>query len=431
MKTALESARIRGPIPLITTLALAVAALCDVPSRVTSSGGLSGSAALSVALGVFGVVSLPALLKKRIGPAAAFLPFVLFAIWAIALAAMLGTNTAGFQNLTIFWLFATVGTLTALYIDDAGAERVRRWLVVVACLVAAGYTASLLINGLGAVEPVGRRGFGLEALVLMAMLIPVGAARGKLTRALPWVLFLLIVASLSRTAMVAAGLLLAVRASQTRSGLRLYRFVALLAGAVAGMFWAVENLPVLQERFTGGDQAFQIGGYTIASQGRNNLWGVVWDNVGTAPILGHGPGSASDVIRRNIPGQTEPHNDYLRILHDTGTLGLALFIVAIVALLVATARRSARSTTIEEKAPHLGAFLALMALCVEMLTDNALIYSFVMAPLAVIVGLSLSKPLPAKRPRPARSPRQSRDQVLRMNELARLQLIRTDRPTRP
>lgn len=318
------------------------------------------------------------------------------------------SGVAGIQNIAIYWLFTAVAMITAAYGGDAVRETLQRRLIVVAWILAVLYAAGLALGGLDAEVFLSRRSFALEALILIAFLVPLAASRSWSTRWLPWTLFALIVASLSRTAMVAAAVLLVVRVSYTRTGMKLLRFVLLMAAALGGMIWAVLDIPVLRERFSGGDQAFQIGGFTLSTEGRNRLWGVVWNDVDSAPVLGHGPGAASAIIRRNIPSQDEPHNDFLRTLYDTGAVGLVLFVAALACLLVATARRARAATTPEGRAPHVGAFLALLALCFALITDNALIYSFVMAPLAVIVGLSVSVAPPARREKIAPAVAQAR-----------------------
>lgn len=423
----MEKQTSRAVTPFVTAAALVVAVLCDLPGSFRA-GGLSGSALLSIVVAGLGLVTLPALLKAPNQAAITpLLPFAAFATWATVLAVLVGSDTAGFQNIAVYWLFVTVAVITGAFSSDEGADRAQRFLVYVGWALAALYALSLAMDGLGSGAIFGRRSFALTALLLMAFTVPM-IDHGRLARWLPWVLFLLIAASLSRTALVVAAILVAVRAAYTRRGLRLGRVVLLIAAAVGGLFWAVENVAVLRDRFTGGDQAFQIGGLTISSQGRDLIWRVVLGDIDTAPILGHGPGAVSAIIKRNIPSQAEPHNDFFRALYDTGYIGLTLFVLGLSALLVAAGRRAIRTVDRQDKASHVGAFLALLAYIAGAMTDNALIYSFVMAPLAVIVGLSLSKPLPPKLPRRERTPRLSRDQARRADELARLERIRAPRP---
>lgn len=384
----------RAVVPAITLAGILTTALCDLPIKF-KFGSLSGTALLSAAVAGLGIITLPALFKQRI--TVEFLPFAALAIWATLLTALVGPNTAGLQNLTIYWMFLSIGILTATFVNKSGIDRIQKLLLHAGWALVALYGLGLLLSGPGSSVVLSRRSFALTALILIAFAVPI-IDRGRLARWLPWALFLLIAASLSRTALAVAALLVALRAAYTQRGLRLARTMLLIVSAGIFLIWAIQQNPVLNERFTGGDRAFQVGGVTISSQGRDAIWGVVISDVGTAPIAGHGPGAVSALITSHIPSQTEPHNDFLRVLYDTGLVGLTLFVTALGALLIGICRRALRTEDIREKARHTGAGLALVAFIGGATTDNPLVYSFVMAPLAVIVGLSLATRMPPKKP---------------------------------
>lgn len=381
-------------VPLACGLALLLGVLCDLPTRLEIYE-LSASALLSGTVAAVGVIGLPALLR---GPnqhaLAALLPFTLFVLWVTALALVFPLTIDGLQNLTIFWLFLATALTTAFFATPAIATRAQRGLILVGWILACMYALSLALDGIGAGSILGRRSFGIEALLIMAVAVPMvhSTHRSLGVRPLPWVLGVLIAASLSRTAMAVAVLFLAVRFAMTHRGVHLVRLGAMLAVGVWMMIVAIQRVPLLRERFTGGDQAFNVEGFTLSLQGRDRIWGAVLRGVDSSPYIGQGPGSVKAQVLAYMGTIDEPHNDFLRALHDTGWIGLSLLLFAIATLLTATVRRARRATDTDERATHIGAVLALVAFIFGCLTDNPMVYAFFMAPLGLIVGLSLARP---------------------------------------
>ena len=395
-------------VPLLTALGFLLAALCDALAYVTI-GPASGSAIISAMVAVFGIISLPSLISApNVGYFRPIAPVFLLAIWQSALSAMLGVTNDGLQTLSALWMFVSILLVTSAFVGQAGAVRGRRWLYGVGWLVGGIYAVELIMGGLGAAGLVGRRSFALEALVLLSAVVPYAFDRTSFSaRWQPYFLFALIAGSLSRTAMVVAAVLLVIRASFSRVGFRRGRFVFLGALSIAAGTVVVSSVPLLRERFLGGDQAFQFGGLSFSSQGRDAIWAVVLEGANRSPIIGQGPGSVKAEVSRLLPGIGEPHNDFLRVLYDSGWVGLALFVLGLLSLATATARRAFRARTLADAAPHTSALLAICAFVFACTTDNPLVYSFVLAPLAIIVGLSLREELPPKRDRKSQINRQS------------------------
>lgn len=383
-----------GPVvrPVLVTAAAGVAALCDLPAQVRV-GDLSGSAVVSAGLAALGFVFAGTLVSyRRWANVRPFLPFVVFFCWAVYTTALKGVDLAALQTLSVLCLFVAVGMTAARALGPADVDVYRRALTAAGWCIALLYAAGIALDGLDSQAIVGPRSFALEALVLMAMAVPYARSGDRAIRALPPVLLVLIAASLSRTATVLALVLLAVYVAYGRER-KAARLGLVLTAGIAALYWAVTNLPQVRERFTGGDRAFEVAGFTVSLQGRATLWELVLLGARDEPVVGHGPGSVREHIATFVPGQTEPHNDFLRVLYETGWIGLALFVWACVALLVAVARRARRAPGSSAAAPHVGALLALLVTLVGFLTDNALVYSFVMAPLAVVVGMSLALPV--------------------------------------
>jgi len=68
---------------------------------------------------------------------------------------------------------------------------------------------------------------------------------------------------------------------------------------------------------------------------RLDLWRDAWGYAKNSLIVGHGPGTASLVIGQNrshLLGSSEPHNDYIKIILETGLIGLAAYVFLILSL---------------------------------------------------------------------------------------------------
>lgn len=68
---------------------------------------------------------------------------------------------------------------------------------------------------------------------------------------------------------------------------------------------------------------------------RLDLWRDAWGYAQNNLLLGTGPGTAPLVIAANRPpdlGSSEPHNDYIKVILETGLVGLAIYVTLIAAL---------------------------------------------------------------------------------------------------
>jgi O-antigen ligase len=156
----------------------------------------------------------------------------------------------------------------------------------------------------------------------------------------------------------------------------------------------------LRSRFFEGDTSIRLGGLALNAEGRSEIWGLVYSDARQSLLLGHGAGTADSLVREHSLLLDQPHNDYLRILHDFGLVGLLLWVLAILCLFYATWMRAWRHD-VQRGYFHWAAFLALLALSACMVTDNPIAYIWIMVPVGALVGLSLATPLPG-------SPKQAR-----------------------
>jgi hypothetical protein len=372
-------------------VALALTALCDIPANLTVASGSTGSAVSTACFAGLIVFLVPSLaLMRDVGAGsrnaqAATAPLWPFLLWAVAAGALHGVGKYGIQNLAVFVMLIAGSALIAAT-DARRPEQIYRILIGCAWLTAAVYAASVVLHGAGTSTFFGARSFAIEALPLLAVAVAY-SHRSRAGRLLPWVLFMLIVLSLSRTAMFAGLVLMVFHMSRGRGGRSTAKMLIALVLVSAAAYVAVDHVSVIRDRFTEGDRGFSVGGTTLDTEGRNVIWPLVWHSAQEHAWLGAGPGTSTVLVSQTLPPETEPHNDYLRLWHDYGLVGLALWCGGYawaIASGIARARRAPAGSAMEAR--QVAAALALVALALVMLTDNAIIYPFAVAPVMLLVG---------------------------------------------
>lgn len=141
--------------------------------------------------------------------------------------------------------------------------------------------------------------------------------------------------------------------------------------------------------FAGGDQALVINGVHINTSGRVGMWQVIIESWLNRPMLGYGIPGPPEMLE--IPRWSHPHNDYLRILHQFGIVGLVLFLTFLLSLikrikLVLTSANLHK----DSKVIVMTAYFSSLALLCVMFTDNAIVYSYVVYPIMSLLGLSIN-----------------------------------------
>jgi O-antigen ligase len=107
---------------------------------------------------------------------------------------------------------------------------------------------------------------------------------------------------------------------------------------------------------------------------RSQAWGLALDLFRQQPVRGTGMGSYFPASAKIFPKATSPHNEYLRVLAETGVVGLALFVWALFSWVWFSVRtlRSLTDPFFRSLAlSALGASAAFIVLCI---TDNPLVY---------------------------------------------------------
>jgi O-antigen ligase len=312
---------------------------------------------------------------------------ILFGFWATA-SVVIHDSVAGAQNVLVYDTFVGAVIAGTSFTSAGSADRFLTWAKRAAWLVACLYLLSVARDGLGAESIYGPRSVALAGLVLLAVAV---SLRNRL---LAIVTLLVIGSSLSRTATVVAMVILClgIAVNSRRRIPRLGRIAFWSVAALIATGVAVTKIGPLRDRFLGGDAAVQYHGVRYNTSGRSELWSFTWRLAHEHLLLGGGPGDAQNQVTAQFGVQiSHPHNDYLRLLNDLGVVGLGLFLLAFLALLRATWIRGKRTGD----PIHWAALLALLGVGLSAITDNALVYPFVMAPLGVLVGLSLAHAVPS------------------------------------
>jgi O-antigen ligase len=252
---------------------------------------------------------------------------------------------------------------------------------------AAAYALCLAYYGLGTYEMIGPRSFGIAALFGVAWYASKWRFGKRGAFILAALLLVEIGASLSRVALVASLVMLTLgRVSATVKGW-LWGLLS-LGLAMVTFWWMVNSIEPLRDHFLLGDVKWRVGDVGINVSGRSSLWRVTYDSFLESPWVGKGAGSAAYLVRDRFRTIGHPHNDYLRVLHDYGIVGLSLWLLAwfrVLKQLWTQARFSERWGKPDAQL-QFAAFLAVLGTCQMMVTDNPMTYIFVMAPLGVLVG---------------------------------------------
>jgi O-antigen ligase len=165
----------------------------------------------------------------------------------------------------------------------------------------------------------------------------------------------------------------------------------IVIGLAVGLFYgAFTYITPLRERFTEGDVRTIGGSVSFNVTGRSTMWPITWHSYLESPWIGKGAGSSAKELFERA-GLSHPHNDYLRILHDFGLVGLLLWVLGFTILVrrIWRAWRDADDSRSRFAHVHLAALLGLAVVAIDMITSNPIVYIFIMGPLGVLVGSSL------------------------------------------
>jgi O-antigen ligase len=384
--------------------ALVLGGLVGLPASI-HVGPYSGQAAITAGMAILGLGTILALDRRCVAGLPRPLNLLLaFAVWGLLSFTWGSPTVAATQNLLAYLTFAFTILLgyVAVRIGPNSPALIGRAMTFASLLSFGLFATNLAIGGAGSNAVIASRSFGLFGLLGVAWFAAGWRYRVPWCAALTLVGVALITLSLSRTATVAAFLIAALAHSNLRRPPGGF-FRALLFTGVALILvvGAVAYIPSLHNRFFQGDVR-NVAGVSINLEGRTKFWSTTWQSYTKSSIIGHGAGSA-DVLITKVYGAAaaHPHNDYLRLLHDLGIVGAALWVLGYAGVLYRTGRAwqgpPLGAVPLHQRL-HCSACLGLLAVATAMITDNVMIYLFVMAPLGALVGSSLGLALRTNKP---------------------------------
>jgi O-antigen ligase len=148
----------------------------------------------------------------------------------------------------------------------------------------------------------------------------------------------------------------------------------------------------VQSRNLGGDAGIRIWDYVISTQGRVSFWNLILNQQEGYTFFGEGPGSVRELLSGKFSNLKEPHNDFIRIYYESGLIGISLFICGLVSYLrYLTKNIFTLPSQLRIQNIFFSASLSLLAFITQALTDNPIVYRYVMAPLGLILGSALSQ----------------------------------------
>ena len=128
----------------------------------------------------------------------------------------------------------------------------------------------------------------------------------------------------------------------------------------------------------------------LNTQGRDIMWASTWDSAIQSPLWGHGLGTSRKLMLSTVSLE-HPHNDYLKVLHDLGLLGLLTLLYSWIGRLVQhwqAWNMADRAGQILLSRYHMAAFLATLSVVISFITDNTLVYTFVLIPVFVLFAIA-------------------------------------------
>lgn len=231
------------------------------------------------------------------------------------------------------------------------------------------------------------RQYAMVALVGLAVAVSL-SPRGFLERLIPFVIFVGIVLSGSRTASVIAIVILSTLALRSAAS-TMVKVLQVLGLLVAGLGVGVLSfflLGFVSERVEESGVAGTVAEVIVNSNGRLGAW-AEFLNLLASPtdwLFGRGTGAAMEFGTANLPFFSHPHNEYIRYLVDLGMLGIVLLAVGCIAILTRLLKNKGFSQD-----PSRAATLVVVALAAMSLTDGPLYSSFVIIPAAIVIGAGL------------------------------------------
>lgn len=279
-----------------------------------------------------------------------------------------------------------VGTaFSTMRVDADLLDKCGHWLkhFVWIFLVGAGISSGLLVSG--ALYDSSGSAAGTITASLLAVWVAVGYAQtGKKQDLFVWGLLAFVpVAYITRMGMVAVALTLPLTFAPWSLSKRLITVALLVFASLAvfqlervqaKMFYSGEGtIEQAVESVLGVLTGTETGDGDFRDNARKNMNIALSAQVKEAYWFGHGANTTEAITRSHFDGLTHPHNDWLRLQYEYGTLGMLLFASTLMlqALYAWRLGRLLKGEASRFMLTGAGAFVPMIML---MLTDNVILY---------------------------------------------------------
>jgi len=154
------------------------------------------------------------------------------------------------------------------------------------------------------------------------------------------------------------------------------------------MFFAFSSSKNMEEANFNGDNALQVGSVNISTAGRLYWWERSFKSAMIRPFFGHGTDGSPEMLASRQ--WKHPHNDYLRIFHHLGLVGLFLWAIFILKILQVSYRGLRYTQNLSFQHVYLTGHLSIVFMSIVMFTDNTITYSYILFPCLAVLGITVS-----------------------------------------
>jgi O-antigen ligase len=386
-----------NPYTLLLAAILLLSGVTDF-TRKLAIGSLTFQGVLTIGLGVGTLLLVVA--RRRLPKAVFMASWLVLFLGIGVLSVYLNRATALIsfrdqaQNLLVYGLF--VGAMLMSATESHANPIAPPWYLShgftrAAQISMAFYGVSLLVGGLGTSVWMSARSFSIFAVIAVAWCLAGWRYKAFPNAGLYAIgLTVLIALSFSRTSTVVALLMFPLAQASPRDPRSWGRVGAWVMAIMLVAYLTFTFVEPIRARFLAKGDNASVGGIQVNTSGRDSIWKAVQDSAAESPWVGKGPGSSGIAVQK-VNETVHPHNDYLRLLHDFGGLGLGIWILGYGGLLIQAWRNWFWAEKYDRVTAHIhaAAVLAMLVVAFVMITDNVVVYLFAMAPLGILIGASI------------------------------------------
>ena len=335
-------------------------------------------------------------ISKKIIRINAFL--FLFIVLSLISLFQVNINERGLQNFFALYLFASTivyGNLTGCLDWFGGYRALKTGITLIDVIGISIALVNIITKGWGSDVFGARWLVGPRSLAMLA-LIPFSwhladwiVSKRKSAFLVAFLWFLVMLASLSRAAIFISlliGMIVILFFSKRPFIVKLI-FVFFILIILSSAFFV---FPPLYNRTFGGDFAVFGGHLSVNTAGRLSIWSTVWQSAQQNLLFGQGIGTSEVLVESVFHSIRQPHNDYLRIIHDLGVVGCTIWVLQLIywaKILFRHVRFKASASSYQVLS--LSSFLALFGFVCIMFTDNPITFPFFLLPLGLLLGTAL------------------------------------------